>query len=249
MRLILLTWLCFGLAACGVDYDSLGEDGKFTGSVIVLWVDGGINDGSGDGKFIYLPTPGDELKFVRPGAKTPLVPGAIYTDGGSIPRSLQAFRGLNPWGYAPAYVLHDWLFVAKRCFGDKHSDMNEEPVSKMKFIESAEIMGEALKALTVTNNIKPQDDAGRSAITLAVSGPVSRKLWRDSCKTEDRLNPVHREKVKAYVERFTAEQRLAEADEVDALKVNPRVNLERQQTTVLPPAPSGVRAVGQIALP
>nr|WP_249779640.1 DUF1353 domain-containing protein [Bradyrhizobium sediminis] len=35
----------------------------------------------------------------------------MYTDGGSIPRIAQIFNGLSPWGFGPAYIVHDWIFL------------------------------------------------------------------------------------------------------------------------------------------
>ncbi|MGD1926589.1 MAG: hypothetical protein ACFB03_20765 [Paracoccaceae bacterium] len=160
---------------CGsVDYDAL-EPAEFSGSVLVLWV--GENDGGlGDGKFIYLPVPGDELTLQRrnPDATVSLIkPGAIYTDGGSIPRAAQVFKGFSPWGYAPAYMIHDWLFVAKKCFTDGAATPDEVSIGRMDFIESAEVLGEAIKGLIVAKRVKPNDVAPK-LISVAVAGPISR---------------------------------------------------------------------------
>jgi hypothetical protein len=40
----------------------------------------------------------------------------MITDLGSIPRAVGLFfRGLTPWGYAPAYLVHDWQFEQHHC--------------------------------------------------------------------------------------------------------------------------------------
>jgi hypothetical protein len=39
----------------------------------------------------------------------------MYTDGGSIPQPLRAIKVYSPWGYAPAFLVHDWLFAIKQC--------------------------------------------------------------------------------------------------------------------------------------
>src|SRR4051794_8776624 len=71
--------------------------GQFSGEVIVMWI--GEGDGSsGDGRFLFVPNPRRPLVFKRaaggPGAQ--VKPRMMYTDGGSIPRIAQVFRGLSP---------------------------------------------------------------------------------------------------------------------------------------------------------
>lgn len=116
--------LFFLLAACGtVDFENTSDRGEFHGSLFVMWV--GENETSeGDGRFVFVPSRFDLLRFVRdteanPNATVRIIqPEIMYTDGGSIPRVVQPFRGFSPWGYAPAYMVHDWLFVARRCITD-----------------------------------------------------------------------------------------------------------------------------------
>ncbi|MEM0935295.1 MAG: hypothetical protein AAGJ91_05240 [Pseudomonadota bacterium] len=191
-------------AGCGsVAYDAL-EPGEFSGSVLVLWV--GENDGGfGDGKFIYVPVPGDELTLQRrnPNATVSIIkPGAIYTDGGSIPRAAQVFKGFSPWGYAPAYMVHDWLFVAKKCVTDGAATPDEVPIGRMDFIESAEILGEAIKGLIEAKRVKPNDVAPEM-ISAAVAGPISRSIWfqKGGC-AKNRLSADHQAKVDDYIARF-----------------------------------------------
>jgi len=189
---------------CGtVAYDAL-EPAEFSGSVLVLWV--GENDGGyGDGKFIYVPVPGDELTLQRhnPDATvSQITPGAIYTDGGSIPRAAQVFKGFSPWGYAPAYMVHDWLFVAKKCVTDGTATPDEVPIGRMDFIESAEVLGEAIKGLIEAKKVKPNDVAPEM-ISATVAGPISRRIWfqKGGC-AENRLSADHQAKVDDYIARF-----------------------------------------------
>ncbi|AUQ49037.1 hypothetical protein PhaeoP83_00731 [Phaeobacter inhibens] len=172
--------------------------------MLVLWV--GENDGGfGDGKFIYVPVPGDELTLQRrnPNATVSQIkPGAIYTDGGSIPRAAQVFKGFSPWGYAPAYMVHDWLFVAKKCVTDGAATPAEVPIGRMDFIESAEVLGEAIKGLIEAKRVKPNDVAPEM-ISAAVAGPISRRIWfqRGGC-VGNRLSADHQAKVDDYIARF-----------------------------------------------
>ena len=194
------------LSACGfVNYEELSDQGRFKGSVLVLWV-GENETGAGDGKFIYVPFPGRELVFVRDTSANPeatiqvIQPEPIYTDGGSIPRGIQPLRGFSPWGYAPAYMIHDWLFVARRCLRDGEATEEETKVSNMEFIESAEIMGEAIKALIAQQRVA-QNDVAPFAISATVAGPVSRGRWNadgECVKGMDRLTDEHREEVEKF---------------------------------------------------
>ena len=76
---------------------------------------------AGSGRFVYVPSPGRPLTFHRrshDATVRTIVPEMMYTDGGSIPRQAQLFRGFSPWGFAPAYMVHDWIFVARHCLTD-----------------------------------------------------------------------------------------------------------------------------------
>ena len=108
--------------------------GYFTGSVFVMWVAEGNN--AGDGIFLFVPDPRDPLIFHRPdpnshGAK--IQPGLMYTDGGSIPKIAQVFNGLSPWGYAPAYMIHDWLFVGRHCLVDGEAGHRFDEIRDVNF--------------------------------------------------------------------------------------------------------------------
>lgn len=127
------------LASCGhVDYEN-APAGKFSGSLFVMWIDDG--GALGDGTFVYVPHPDQPLKFTRTaqGSVRTIKPQMMYTDGGSIPRIAQVFQGFNPWGYAPAYIVHDWLFVARQCNTDGLANTAEEKVANVTFQERAEI--------------------------------------------------------------------------------------------------------------
>ncbi len=174
----LLALVCL-LASCGtVDFDNLPA-GEFTGTLHVIWVGEG-RPNVGDGLFVYVPDPHDPLRFVRrnPDATiTEIVPEMIYTDGGSIPRPVTLFRGFSPWGYAPAYIVHDWLFVARHCLNDGDTGAPYADYAAMEFHESAEIIAEAIKALVAQGRVAPNQVAPR-AISGAVAGPISFERWQ-----------------------------------------------------------------------
>lgn len=173
------------IGCVSIDYDVL-KPGRFTGNLIVLWVGQG-SDGSGDGKFVFVPDPSDPLTFTRPegGAGGTIRPGVMYTDGGSIPRVAQVFKGLNPWGYAPAYMIHDWLFAARHCIVDDQSNPQYDKLAGVTFTDSAVILGEAIQGLVAARQVRRDDVAG-GTITWAVGSGVARTLWdkKGACADE-----------------------------------------------------------------
>jgi hypothetical protein len=151
--------------------------GQFSGSVFVMWV--GEGNAAGDGNFLFVPDPRDPLIFHRPnpsshGAK--IQPGLMYTDGGSIPKIAQVFKGLSPWGYAPAYMIHDWLFVGRHCLVDGETGTRFDEIRDVNFKDSATILAEAIQALFVSKQVSRKDIAGET-ITSAVDSFVAKNMW------------------------------------------------------------------------
>ncbi|MDZ4405750.1 DUF1353 domain-containing protein [Prosthecobacter sp.] len=64
-------------------------------------------------RFVYARNKNPVFSFKRPNGEV-IKPGSIETDGGSIPHLLWAQKGFSPWTYAPAYLIHDWLYEAHR---------------------------------------------------------------------------------------------------------------------------------------
>ena len=167
----------FVLAACGfVDFEAR-EPGVLRGNLLVLWV--GEGDNLGDGRFVFVPDPKQPLQFARDpknGRDWVVEPQAMYTDGGSIPRAAQAFQGLQPWGYAPAYMIHDWLFVAKNCRTDGMATPKEAALADMSFQDSADILAEVIQTLIRDKRVAP-DDVAPPLISNVVAGLPTRALW------------------------------------------------------------------------
>jgi hypothetical protein len=171
------------LAACGPDIYKSSVPGTFDGKIYLMWIDDG--GPSGDGKFLFVPVPGQQLTFTRNDTTkkvTRIIPGMMYTDGGSIPRLAQVFKGFSPWGYAPAYMVHDWLFLAKNCSTDGKAEGREVEIAAMNFDESAAIMAEAIRTLVKERKVKP-NDVSEMLIPSVVGGPISEGLWhqRGAC--------------------------------------------------------------------
>lgn len=126
--------LAVGLGGCldklyGWHYDQT-KTGDLKGTLRVTWLN---ND-----SFLYEPDPGNPLTFKRTDGNS-ITPGPMYTDGGSIPSALRALKGYSPWGYAPAFIIHDWLFVMKQCKLAGYESYDLE--------SAATIMSEAMKTL------------------------------------------------------------------------------------------------------
>ena len=176
--------------ACGVvDYQDLPA-AKFDGTLHVIWVGEG-SPNVGDGLFVYVPDPNDPLRLIRenPDASvSEITPPMIYTDGGSIPRPATLFRGLSPWGYGPAYVIHDWLFVARHCLTDGDPDPVYAPYVQMSFHESAEVIAEAIKALINAGRVAPNQIAPQ-LISGTVAGPISFERWTATGECADHQIP------------------------------------------------------------
>jgi hypothetical protein len=129
----------------------------------------------------------------------------MYTDGGSIPPIASAFKGFSPWGYAPAYMIHDWLFIAHHCVVDGTPTEEEAKMSGLTFKDSAVIIAEAIKALQVSGQISKNDIAA-SAISSTVAGPISRAFWNRTGACEGhRVSDEHRAALEAFQDYLRAD--------------------------------------------
>lgn len=133
-RALALTIAALFLAGCtdwfyGRHYERT-ETGELKGKLVVEWL-------SPD-SFLFVPDSEDPLTFRRKNDEV-IQPNQMYTDGGSIPAALRAIKSYSPWGYAPAFILHDWLFVMQACKipGYENFDLDK----------AATIMSEAMKTI------------------------------------------------------------------------------------------------------
>jgi hypothetical protein len=151
--------------ACSTQAYRDTKSGSFRGVLDVRWVKNDF--------FIFIPSKTDPLTFTRSNGK-PIQPGIMYTDGGSIPQFLWGVEGFSPWGYAPAYIIHDWLFEAQHC--------GHKPDNDYTFLESADILAEGLKT------IMESDDQIRNyfvfdSVYSAVKSSIAKKRWDNGeCK-------------------------------------------------------------------
>ncbi len=168
MKRILIICLMILCTGCASKLYNNTPNSTFSGDLDVRWV---AND-----YFIFIPNPENPFRLVRSDGGI-IQPGVMYTDGGSIPRFFWGVKGYSPWGYAPAYIVHDWLFEAQRC--------GYEPDNRYLFKDSVDVMAEGLKAV-MEQNKKVRNYFVFDSIVMAVNSPISKRLWeKGSC------NPPH----------------------------------------------------------
>lgn len=173
--------LVAGLAACSaITYQNQQQyKAKLRGEVAVFWLAEGDQD-AGDGKFIYVPIRSDPLVLTwidGKGQWRETRPGIMFTDGGSIPKFAQGFKGYSPWGYAPAYMVHDWVFEARQCVRNGNaSEDQKQAVAGMNFDDTVRVMAQAIGVL-VDRKLVSDKGTAPSGVTAAVGTPIARHLW------------------------------------------------------------------------
>jgi hypothetical protein len=101
---------------------------------------------------------------------------------------LRGLQGFSPWGYAPAYIVHDWLFAAHHCIAagkpmDPRDAGEVEKVRAFSFRNSIDALAEVMKTLMETQRVAT-DPGAFDAISLGVETPVAENLWnKGRCET------------------------------------------------------------------
>jgi hypothetical protein len=159
--LVVLAVSTVALSACDAQraYDST-KVGQFAGVVEVRWV--------GADTFLFVPDEKDPFRFTAPDGKV-IQPQPIYTDGGSIPRIFWSVPGYSPWALGPAYVIHDWLFMAHHC--------QTQGYTATTFEDSARIMAEAIKTLMEAGKVH-KDVPLFASVVAAVKTPFAQNIWK-----------------------------------------------------------------------
>ena len=158
-------------------YNSL-KVGAFEGLPAVTW--------NGKDRFVFTPHPTQPFAYLTSSdfGNQRITPGAMPTDGGSTPRLLRGLTQFSSWGYAPAFIIHDWIYYAKkrRALGDAAI---QEPA--WSFEDSALIMAEAMKTLMETGyrdfsgqvqRIDKAEDV-MYLMYVAVSCFIAKRVWDD----------------------------------------------------------------------
>jgi hypothetical protein len=133
--------------------------GKFEGAVDIRWLK--------PDRFLYVPNRTNPLRFTTADGRV-FEPKPMYTDGGSIPRLFWSVPGYSPWAMGPAYIIHDWLFMAHHC--------NTPGYEQVSFDDSARIMGASIKTLMEADTV-PKDETLFFNVVEAVRSPVAKRIW------------------------------------------------------------------------
>ncbi|MCK9621346.1 MAG: DUF1353 domain-containing protein [Methylobacter sp.] len=159
-RVVILFCLLSSAFATAKDYDEF-QLGKLEGKLIVQWI--------GPDQFLFIPDRQKPLKFTRSNGSV-IQPGRMLTDGGSIPRPIWILRNYSPWGYAPAFIVHDWLFDMKHCKLPGYEAFSHR--------DAADVMAEVMKSMMETKLVAV-DKATLFSMHLAVSSPIAERLWKE----------------------------------------------------------------------
>ncbi|MGD9667865.1 MAG: DUF1353 domain-containing protein [Hyphomicrobiaceae bacterium] len=164
LRLAAVIVVTVGLGGCldmiyGWRYDQT-KSGELKGTLRIQWL--------AQDKFLYEPDPTDPLIFKRADG-TVIEPAAMYTDGGSIPQALRAIKAYSPWGYAPAFLLHDWLFAMKQC--------RYPGYEKLTLEDAANVMAEAMKTLMEKPNFGGVNKLVHYSMYEGVLTRTARDYW------------------------------------------------------------------------
>lgn len=136
------------------------KTGQFEGVVEIRWLR--------PDRFLFVPYPPNPLRFTTADGQV-LEPKPMYTDGGSIPRIFWWVPGYSPWGIGPAYIIHDWIFMAHHC--------SMAGYDQVHFEDSARILGETIKTLMETQTV-PKDETVWFNVVEAVKSPIANHLWQ-----------------------------------------------------------------------
>lgn len=146
---------------------------SFSGKLDVRWVENNY--------FLFVPNQVSPLTLTRANG-TKITPGLMFTDGGSIPRMFWGVKGYSPWGYAPAYMVHDWLFAKEHC--------KDHPDADYSFDDSVTIMAESIKAI-MEGNTKVRNYFVFDTVVEAIASPIAKRVWvKGKClEVPDELKP------------------------------------------------------------
>lgn len=137
--------------------------GKFNNleSIRLRWLEPVIYD--------LIPKKGAPFSFTRANGQV-IEPRRMFTDGGSIPRFMHWDAMLDPWRFAPAYFLHDWIFELHYC---AVANGTEE---KYTFQDANDILMEGINTMNNTG-LSTARTTAMFAIDLAVSSFIAKRLW------------------------------------------------------------------------
>ncbi len=175
-RLMLAIALTLGLSGCSDITWTQTSAGQLKGKLVIEWIN--------QDEFLFIPDPAQPLTFTRANNEV-IVPAAMYTDGGSIPVALRAVKSYSPWGYAPAFVVHDWLFTIKQCKLQGHE--------KLTLDDAATVLAEVLKTVMENPKYGGPNKLVHYSMYEAVRSTVAKDYWENGkCTTLPKARPATR---------------------------------------------------------
>lgn len=120
---------------------------------------------TGPDLFEFIPRKDKPFGFVRPDGEV-ISPRNMITDIGSIPRLAGIFsRALTPWGYAAAYLIHDWEFELHHCGGTPKT-----------FAQVRDTMMECVKTMMETD-VAPKSEWNLWMLYQAIDSSIAHSYW------------------------------------------------------------------------
>lgn len=171
LRFLAVIAVTFLLAGCmdrlfGWHYDNT-DTGTLKGKLIVEWID--------QDKFLFIPDSNEPLTFRRKNDEL-IQPQRMYTDGGTVPAPLRAVKSYSPWGYAPAFIIHDWLFVMNHCKVPGHENYDLD--------KAAQVMAEVMKTVMENPKYGGPNKLVHYSMYEAVRSKVAQDYWDNgTCDT------------------------------------------------------------------
>lgn len=145
--------------------------GEFQGDFSLEWIS--------PEQFQYIPDSNDPFRYLRKDKQGNVIetitPQTMKTSGGSIPQIAQVALGTTAWEYGPAYMIHDWEFLAH----DKARDTPSFQFDK-SFEEVNLTFAEAIWTLMNIGYKGEQADRDKAKVQFVYSGvmsPIGRYIW------------------------------------------------------------------------
>ncbi|MCL1124174.1 DUF1353 domain-containing protein [Shewanella surugensis] len=156
--------------------------GKLSGKLKVEWI-------SPD-EFQFLPDKDDPLTFERSNGQF-IQPAEMQTDGGSVPRVFWVFKSFSPWGYAPAFIIHYWLFHMKYC--------NISGNEKYDVLVAGQIMSEIMKTMMSKYPEIEENKFVLYSMNQAVTSDTAKDLWDNGkCPSKETQNKIRARALALY---------------------------------------------------
>lgn len=177
MRIALIAIaVAFGVSGCSDIAWQQTKSGQLKGKLVIEWIN--------QDEFLFIPDPAQPLIFTRSNNEV-IKPEAMYTDGGSIPVALRAVKSYSPWGYAPAFIVHDWLFTMRQC--------KLAGYEKLTLDEAATVLAEVLKTVMENPKYGGPNKLVHYSMYEAVRSRVAKDYWDNGkCTTLPQVRPATR---------------------------------------------------------